>query len=176
MKITAKYYLGIGLFLGLVSSLQAQDTPAPSVPTQYVFTIEAGISAAIEMGASVDGVRRSIPITGGSFAGDVEGMALKGEIVPGGADYQLTRSDGSTFITAVYMLQTDDGALINVVNEGLIVPPNVSGGDALYFRTTPKFVAPTGKYGWLNNNVFVSAIRFSPAKPGVVIIDVYKVL
>ncbi|MFN0002223.1 MAG: DUF3237 family protein [Pseudohongiellaceae bacterium] len=36
--------------------------------------------------------------------------------------------------------------------------------------------APNGKYGWLNNTVFVSAVRFSPQKPGVVIIDVYEVL
>lgn len=50
------------------------------------------------------------------------------------------------------------------------------GNDAFYFRTSPKFVAPNGKYGWMNNTVFVSAIRFSPAKPDVVVIDVYKVL
>ena len=49
-------------------------------------------------------------------------------------------------------------------------------GYALYLRTSPKFTAPTGKYGWLNSTIFVSAIRFDPAKPGVVIIDVYKVL
>jgi hypothetical protein len=66
--------------------------------------------------------------------------------------------------------------LINVVNEGYIVPPGTRSNDALYFRTTPKFTAPTGKYGWLNSTIFVSAIRFDPAKPGVVIIDVYKVL
>ncbi|HEY0960884.1 MAG TPA: DUF3237 domain-containing protein [Pseudomonadales bacterium] len=167
---TVKYVL---LSLLLVSgSAVAQDGPAPSVPTEYVFTIEAAISGAIPMGPSADGERRSIPITGGSF----HGKELNGEVLPGGADYQLTRADGTTFITAVYMIRTDDGALINVVNEGYIVPPDTRGNTATYFRTTPKFTAPNGKYGWLNSTVFVSAIRFDPAKPGVVIIDVYKLL
>ena len=154
----------------------AQTGPAPSVPTEYVFTIEAAIGEALPMGPSIDGERRSIPITGGSFSGSYNGETIAGAVVPGGADYQVTRADGTTFITAVYMIRTDDGALINVVNEGYIVPPGARGNDALYFRTTPKFTAPTGKYGWLNSTVFVSAIRFDPARPGVVIIDVYRVL
>ena len=145
---------------------------ATGVPTEYAFTIEATISGAIEMGPSADGTRRSIPITGGSFSGD----GLMGEIVPGGADYQLTRADGTTYIRAIYMLKTDGGALINVVNEGYIVPPGIRENKALYFRTTPHFTAPNGKYSWLNSTVFISAIRFDAAKPGVVIIDVYKVL
>jgi hypothetical protein len=154
------------------ASASAQEGPAPSVPTEYAFTIEAAISDALPMGPSIDGERRSIPITGGTFNGD----GIQGEVVPGGADYQVTRGDGTTYITAVYMLKTDDGALINVINAGYIVPPGNRGNDALYFRTVPQFTAPTGKYGWLNSTIFVSAIRFDPAKPGVVIIDVYKVL
>lgn len=151
---------------------QAQDAPPPSLATEYAFTIEAGISAAIEMGESVDGVRRSIPITGGTVYGD----GIKAEVLAGGADYQQTRADGSTFIRAVYMIRTDDGALINVVNEGLIVPPAAGTSGAPYFRTSPKFTAPNGKYGWLNNTVFVCGVRFSPARPDTVIIDVYKLL
>lgn len=164
------FLLVVTLLVG--GAVLAQDAPAPSVPTGYAFTIEAAITDAIAMGPSADGERRSIPITGGTFSGE----GIKGEIVPGGADYQVTRTDGTTFITAIYMLKTDDGALINVVNEGYIVPPGSRGNAALYFRTTPKFTAPTGKYGWLNSTIFVSAIRFDPAKPGIVIIDVYKVL
>ena len=169
MKIFTSFITAAAL---LATAASAQQGPAPSVPTEYAFTVEAAIAAAIPMGTSIDGERRSIPITGGSFAG--EGM--KGEVLPGGADYQVTRADGTTFLSAVYMIKTDDGALINVVNEGYIVPPGTRGNDAQYFRTSPKFTAPTGKYGWLNNTVFVSAVRFDPAKPGVVIIDVYKVL
>jgi hypothetical protein len=163
----------MALFLfALGRSLNAQDTPASALATEYAFTIEAAIAAAMPMGMSVDGERRSIPITGGS----VNGAEINGEVIPGGADYQVTRGDGTTLLRAVYMIRTEDGVLVNVVNEGYIVPPGTRGNDALYFRTSPQFTAPTGKYGWLNNTIFVSAIRFRTDKPGVVIIDVYKVL
>ena len=158
--------------LVFTQALFAQEVPAPSVATEYAFTIEAAITDALTMGPSADGERRSIPITGGS----VEGEGIKGIVVPGGADYQVTRADGTTYIRAIYMMRTDDGALINVVNEGYIVPPGARGNDTLYFRTVPQFTAPNGKYGWLNSTIFVSAIRFSPDKPGIVIIDGYKVL
>lgn len=166
--------LSVGLLLLLLASprTQAQTPPAPVLPTEHVFTIEAAIGAVLDMGVSVDGTRRSIPITGGS----VHGEQLQGEVLPGGADYQVTRTDGSTLIRAVYMLRTDDGELINVVNEGYIVPPGTSGNATLYFRTVPHFTAPNGKYGWLNHTVFVSAIRLLPERPGMVIIDVYRVL
>lgn len=150
----------------------AQDVPAPSLATEYAFTIEAAITAAIEMGPSIDGTRRSIPITGGT----VKGEGIAAEVLPGGADYQVTFGNGTTMLRAVYMIQTNDGALINVVNEGHIVPPGIGGSAALYFRTSPRFTAPTGRYDWLNHTIFVSAVRFDAAKPRVVIIDVYKVL
>lgn len=160
------------LACGGIVAAQAQDTPPPRLATEYAFTIEAGISGAIEMGETVDGVRRSIPITGGTVYGD----GIQAEVLDGGADYQQTRADGSTFIRAVYMIRTDDGALINVVNEGLIVPPAAGSADTVYFRTSPKFTAPNGKYSWLNNTIFVCGVRFSPAKPNTVIIDVYRLL
>ena len=160
------------LTLVLCGITSAQNVPAPTLATEYVFTIEAAIADVLTMGTSIDGERRSIPITGGT----VRGAELTGEVVPGGADYQVTRSDGSTLLRAVYMIRTDDGMLINVINEGYIVPPGIRGNDSLYFRTAPQFTAPTGKYGWLNNTVFVSAIGVRPEKPGIVIIDVYRVL
>lgn len=171
MQKTLKMLLSLLACCGFAAA-QAQDTPPPSLATEYAFTIEAGITGAIEMGETVDGVRRSIPITGGTVYGD----GIKAEVLSGGADYQQTRADGSTFIRAVYMIRTDDGALINVVNEGLIVPPAEGGANGLYFRTSPKFTAPNGKYSWLNNTIFVCGVRFSPAKPNTVIIDVYKLL
>lgn len=160
------------LLWGFALNSNAQESPAPSLENEYLFTIEADITEAFQMGETVDGVRRAIPITGGR----VHGKDITGEVLPGGADYQVDRSDGSTQISAVYMIRTDDGAIINVVNEGLIVPPGVANKDQLYFRTTPQFIAPNGKYGWLNNNIFVCTVRFLPSTPNTVMIDVYKIL
>lgn len=96
----------------------AQNVPQQQLNAEYSFTIEAQISAPIMMGETLDGTRLSIPITGGRFYG----KNLKGEVLPGGADYQVIRQDGVTALHAVYMMRTDDGALINVINDGLIVP------------------------------------------------------
>lgn len=171
MELMNKLLIHISfVFLGTVflGTTHAQENPPPSLEAEYAFTIEAKISEAITMGETVDGVRRSIPITGGIFYG----KGIKGEVLPGGADYQVTRSDGSTLLTAVYMIKTDDGSLINVVNQGYIVPP--AEGKPLYFRTSPKFTAPNGKYSWLNNNIFVCGVRMDRSKPNTVIIDVYR--
>jgi len=155
----------------LGSGASAQPEPVSTqLVADLVFTIEAGIATPIVMGETIDGRRQSIPITGGKFFGD----NIKGEILPGGADYQVTGSDGTNHLKAVYMMRTDDGALINVENEGVLVQPGTAGNAGVYFRTSPRFKAPNGKYGWLNNAIFVSAVRMDPAKPATVIIDVYQ--
>ena len=143
------------------------DDPEP-IQTEFVFEIKAQLSAAIELGQSKDGRRLAIPITGGSF----EGKDIRGEVIPGGADYQLVRPDGIIEVRAVYMIRTDDGAVINVENLGII---DVADGNR-YIRTTPKFSAPIGPYDWLNRHIFLSALRVDPDQPGYVFVQVYKVL
>ncbi len=69
-------------------------------------------------------------------------------MLPGGADYQTIHNDGIISLHAVYMIQTDDGAIINIVNHGVLVPATNENKE--YFRTFPRFVAPNGKYSWLN--------------------------
>src|SRR5690606_5400561 len=76
------------LCLSLAQPLFAQDEAA--LQTEFVFTIKAGIDDMIPLGETSDGERRAIPITGGSFAGE----GISGEVIPGGADYQLVRPDG----------------------------------------------------------------------------------
>ncbi len=156
----------------LIAATAFAQAPASELQTEFVFEIEAEISAAVVMGETVDGRRQSIPITGGRFSGD----GIRGEVLPGGADYQVVRADGVVAIEAIYMIRTDDGALINVVNKGLI-NSNVEGGPAArYFRTVPEFVAPIGPYDWLNKHIFISSISTRPEQPGRVFIRVYKVL
>lgn len=166
--------LSILLLLAAASTtvpVLAQESIPGSLPNQYVFTIEAVITDALVLGDSVDGQRLAIPITGGS----VHGADINGEVIPGGADYQVLRADGSRWIKAVYMIRTDDGVIINVENQGVIVPPADAQG-AAYFRTSPRFTAPLGKYGWLNTSIFICGVRFNPQQPDRVLIDVYKVL
>lgn len=156
--------------LALVFSVSCNLAVAQHEPieTEFVFEIRAEIVEPLVVGESLDGHRQAIPITGGDF----KGPDIEGEIIPGGADYQWVRPDGVRELTAVYMMRTDDGAVINVENHGIIS----QAGEGVYFRTAPKFQAPVGPYDWLNKHLFLSSITTDPAEPGVVRIRVYKVL
>ena len=144
----------------------SQDIPE----AEFVFQIRAELEPAVVLGNSSDGQRQATPITGGVF----EGPEIKGEILPGGADYQLLRPDGVREIKAIYMIRTDDGELINVTNAGIIVAPEDEEGEP-YIMTTPSFRAPVGKYDWLNKSIFLSRIVGGRDEPPAVFINVYRV-
>lgn len=145
--------------------------PVPDVATpgtELVMELFVTISAAVTVGASEYGIRRYIPITGGRFMG----AGIKGEVLPGGADWQLGRADNVVEVNALYSIKSDDGAVIVVENPGIITPQN---GGIGYARTSPRFHAPQGKYDWLNKTLFVGTI--TPAtESGAVIIRIFKVL
>lgn len=85
----------------------------------------------------------------------------QGYVVPGGADYAVSRSgDGIWEIDALYRLLTDDGVTIIIHNYGIWI-----GGDK--YRLTPEFWAPEGKYGWLNKGVFVCTLSDVPPGYGL---------
>ena len=130
------------------------------------------------VGAVLTGERRIIPITGGRF----EGPKMRGEIVPGGADWQIVAADGTALLEARYTLKTDDGALVYVRNIGVRHgPPEalaaIARGEQVdpakyYFRATPAFETGEKKYAWLNHIVCVcSGVR---AKEEV-LLDFYEV-
>jgi hypothetical protein len=143
----------------------------------HVFTIEAAISAPSSGGNTVRGERLHIPITGGT----ISGPKLSGTVLPGGSDWPLIRSDGTSEISAIYTIKADDGTLILVRNDGLRVSTEevtarLRAGervepDEYYFRTIPRFEAPAGPHEWLNNRIFVASIAPSAGK---VTIDVYS--
>jgi hypothetical protein len=114
-----------------------------------------------EVGATAKGVRKFIPILGGTFSGP----EMEGVILPGGADWQLVRPDGVAEIEAHYTMMTGDGVSIYIVNKGYRHgPPDVMeklargedvAPDQYYFRSTPRFEVAQGKYDWLARSVFV---------------------
>ena len=135
-----------------------------------LFRAVVEIAAPISVGMTPLGERRIIPITGGHF----EGERLAGEVLPGGADWQLVRADGSALLEARYTLRTQDGAFVYVRNRGVRSgPPEVlarlRAGEPVepasyYFRTTPTFETGAPPYAWLNDLVAVcSAARAAHA-------------
>jgi hypothetical protein len=118
---------------------------------ELMMTLRVEIAPALEVGEVGAGFRRVIPITGGSF----EGPAIRGEVVPGGADWNLTRPDGVAEVWARYTLRTDDGVLVGVTNAGLIMP---QPDGSLYARTSPQFEVAGERYAWLRRGIFVGTL------------------
>lgn len=131
---------------------------------EYVVTLHVTLGQAFSVGDTGKGTRTVIPITGGTF----EGPNIKGEVLPGGADYQM-QLDGRTEIEAIYCIRTDDGVSIHVRNCGII-----KMGDGMYFRCAPRFEAPKdSKYAWMNECLFLCQPGFG--EPGGINLDVWKV-
>ena len=146
----------------------AADAALAAPPLTLAMRFHVLIGAPLELGMA-DGVRkRIIPITGGT----VSGPRLEGEILPGGADWQSIRADGTADIRARYTIRAKDGALIAVDNPGYRHGPapvlaRIAAGEEVdpalyYFRTTPRFeTAGDGPHAWLGRTVFVcSAARY----------------
>ncbi len=145
--------------------LQACATAQPSIadPTiEFIFEAKVTIDPIMDLGVTTYGKRRIIPITGGTF----EGPNLKGIVVPGGADWQTIRTDGTVDLEARYTLKTDDGALIYIQNKGIrVASPDVTArimkGEKVapseyYFRTNATFEVVEGKYDWLTKSIILS--------------------
>jgi len=80
----------------------------------FAFEARVRIAAPIDLGVTRIGHRRIIPILGGEVTGQ-----LSGNVMAGGADWQILHADGAADLEARYTIQTDDGALIYVLNRGM---------------------------------------------------------
>lgn len=142
--------------------------------TEFMWDAKVKIAGMINVGESKRGVRRVIPITGGTFSGP----KIKGEVLPGGEDWQLVRPDGDTELYARYLLKTDDGHVIQVINNALIHTDSKT--KAFYCKSVLDLEAPQNSpYDDLNHAVFIGTLNMPALKPGeepYVIIGVYKLL
>jgi hypothetical protein len=150
-----------------------------AVATEFAFEARVSVETALVVGQSSRGVRRVVPITGGTF----EGPNIRGRVIPGGADCQYVRPDGVLVVEARYTLETSDEVLIMVTNRGIrraspAVTERLGRGEPVdpseyYFRTTPEFEAPIGSnYEWLNQSMFIGVAE---RQPDAAIIRFYRV-
>jgi hypothetical protein len=145
---------------------------------QILFKAEITLAPAQELGDTPLGRRRIIGITGGTFSGE----RLSGRVLPGGADWQVIRSDGVADLDARYTFETADGALIYVKNRGYRHGPadvlrKISSGENVdpslyYMRTTPRFETGDARYAWLNRIVCVAT---AARRPAAVELEVFEV-
>lgn len=132
--------------LAVIGQTTADEDKTPQA--EFVMELHVKIGEAFSVGQTPHGKRVVIPITGGTF----QGPRLKGEILEGGADYQLVTAD-KTELEAIYSIRTHDGVNIHVRNTGLI---SKTDDGASYFVTSPRFEAPSDSpYAFLNRAIFV---------------------
>lgn len=142
---------------------------APVPALEPAFDVHVRLGALEDHGATRAGHRRVIPITGGAVTG-----LVTAEILPGGADWQIVRPDGSIEINGRYSARTRDGAhlLLHAVGvrsgspevlEALLRGETVEPSE-YYFRTVVTIETSTPELAWLERTLFVaSCIRDADA-------------
>lgn len=161
--ITRRHVGSVLLGAGVgVAAASAERSEAGELRSRFAFEARVSVGAPLVVGSSAHGLRRVVPITGGTF----DGPRLSGRVVAGGADWQVVRPDGVLAIEAKYTLETKDGVLIMVTNRGMrhgpaeVIEKLTRGEDVdprqYYFRTTAEFEAPgDSKHAWLNRAIFL---------------------
>ena len=161
--------------------VNAQTTPSGTgakvfqdFKTEFMWEAKVKIANMINVGDSKYGVRRVIPITGGTFSGP----QIKGEVLSGGEDWQLVRPDGDTELNARYLLKTADGVVIQVINKCLMHTDAKT--KAFYCKSVIDLEAPKNSaYDYLNHSIFIGTLTMPQLKSGeepYVVIGFYKLL
>ena len=147
------------------------NQPAASgLNVAHLFTLSAGIGSSDDTGQGSLGRRMRDSVGEGTFSG----ARLRGQILPGSADWRLIRHDITSIIDARVMLRTDDGASIYMSYGGrIVVPPEILAEardpawrhlldpSKYYFRTTPTFETGAEGYAWLNDIVCIGTGRLT---------------
>jgi GNAT superfamily N-acetyltransferase len=91
---------------------ESMDQNAPRF--EFLMNLAVDVGDVMSMGAAPLGERRVVSILGGTF----EGPGMRGEVLPGGADWQIARTDGVLDIDASYVLKEQGGGLVRVISQG----------------------------------------------------------
>ena len=144
----------------MIPTADASDSLA--APALALFaTLEVEVAAPVEVGRVAGGLRRVIPIVGGTCTG----RGFNARVLPGGADFQLVVSETVARLEARYVLETDAGDRIYVHNDALRTAPadvmaRLLRGEAVdprdvYFRCVPRFECAAPALAWIGERVFV---------------------
>jgi hypothetical protein len=151
--------------------------PEPRLSLAY--RLEATLGEPLDLGDTVRGRRRIVPLTGGTATGPM----INGSLLPGAsADWQIVRPDGTALADLRYTLRTGDGAILYVRARGVRHGPapvlaRLARGEPVdageyTFRTATRIETAVPELDWCNKGVFVSV---GGRQPSGVIYDTYLV-
>ncbi|WP_299512862.1 DUF3237 domain-containing protein [uncultured Limnohabitans sp.] len=141
----------------------------PPPQLEHLCNVAVTIAAPVEVGHTPAGLRRMIPITGGT----VTGPLVNGKVLAGGADFQLILGGGTqAHLDARYVIELADGSRVFVQNTALRVASlensqRIMNGqpvnpEEIYFRCQPKLEATAPQWAWLSESQFVGTGRRAP--------------
>ncbi len=129
--------------------------------TRLLYEAHVQLDRALEVGATPHGYRRIAPIKGGTF----QGPSMRGEILPGGADWLLVRPDGVVELDIRVAGRLDDGTLLYATERGYLraspeVLERLARGapvdpDAYTFRMVSTFETASTRHAELNGVIGV---------------------
>jgi hypothetical protein len=148
-------------------------------PLKYFADLSVLVGQPQEVGPTVHGLRRLIPILGG----EVQGQDWSGRVLAGGADFQLILNPRMAELDARYVIETDGGDLIHVQNRAvrtaapevmarLIRGEPVAPAD-VYFRCCPSFETASPSLGWISERLFIGT---GARQPDRVVMRFFEVL
>lgn len=164
-------------------------SPSPSLPVpslEPIMHLTVQVAKPIEAGNITHvlgtGKRRIIPIIGGRVEGLARGQSMQGEVLAGGADFQLVTSSTAADLDARYIIRLGDGSHIYVSNSavrtgseadiaalvrGESVPP-----ERIYFRCAPRFEVERADLAWMTQTLFIGTGARFPDRVEMVFFEV----
>ena len=124
--------------------------------SEHLFDEDVHLTGLVEYGiswAKLTSGQAVLPPTGArfdiSFEGTFEGPRMKGKIV--GVDYLTVRADGRFKLDLHAHLNTDDGEIIDLYENGILIAPDPDDENrTAQMRLNFEFVTTAPKYAWLN--------------------------
>ncbi len=133
----------------------------PTPELNFFADLSVQVDKPQEVGQTLHGTRRLIPIVGGK----VEGKGWTARVLPGGADFQLLLSSRMAELDARYVIETDAGDLIYVQNRAVrtaspevmekLVRGEAVDPQSVYFRCSPSFETASRSLAWISETLFV---------------------
>jgi hypothetical protein len=144
-----------------------------------VYRLQATLGEPLDLGDTIRGRRRIVPLTGGRFTGP----DLNGTLLPGAsADWQIVLPDGTALGDIRYTLETESGDLLYVQSRSVRhgsadVLARLGAGEDVdaseyTFRTSTQIETAAPALDWLNKGIFISV---AGRQPGGVIYETYLV-
>ena len=145
---------------------------------EFALELRVSIGPVFELGWGSFGLRRTVPISGGTF----RGPGISGRVLPGGADWQFVDRDGLTLADAHCVIETADALRIEVSNPGIRhggqdVLDRIAAGEPVSPANTTSerrhaFILPMESTTGVKKSIFVGDAE---RHPELVILRVWRV-